>query len=258
MARTIRIPAINFQKFFKDSSKYTPLLIIFLLIASFLLGALTTKISYLEKEINQTQGAPSTVPNSQAGQNLPQEPAVKADVKQGNLPILGNKNAKVTIVEFTDFQCPFCKRFFDETFVQLKSEYIDNGKAKLSIRHFPLTAIHPNAFKAGEAAECANEQGKFWEYHDELFKNQTKWESQPVDEAQKTFTSIAGNLGLNKGSFTSCLSSGKYKANVDKDLSDGQKAQVSGTPTFYINGNQLVGAQPFSSFKTIIDQQFSK
>ena len=260
MARAIKLPSVSLEKFFQDSSQYTPILIVLLLVASFLLGALTTKISYLEK-VGVAGTTSNNSPSTAQGQRSPNQPVpqgAKVDVKQGQLPPLGNKNAKVTIVEFTDFQCPFCKRFFDDALVSIKKEYIDTGKAKLAIRHFPLTAIHPNAFAAGEASECANEQGKFWEYHDLLFKDQTKWESQTGNDAKNTFISSAEGLGLNSGVFTSCLSSGKYKANVDKDLSDGQTAGVSGTPTFYINGQQLVGAQPLASFKTVIDQELSK
>lgn len=103
----------------------------------------------------------------------------KQPVDVGHLPALGNKSAKVTVVEFSDLQCPFCKRFFDETYSQLKKDYIDTGKISLTFRHYPLHSIHPNAQKAAEATECANEQGKFWEYHDILFKLQDSWANQP-------------------------------------------------------------------------------
>lgn len=110
----------------------------------------------------------------------------KVTVNNGHLPLLGKKSAKVTIVEFSDFQCPFCKQFFTDTLSQLTKEYIDTGKVKLYYRQFPLTSIHPNAQIAAEAAECANEQGKFWEFHDILFTNQASWDTLPQTGGQAT------------------------------------------------------------------------
>lgn len=110
----------------------------------------------------------------------------KVTVSTGHLPVLGKKNAKVTIVEFSDFQCPFCKQFFTQTFPEIKKTYIDTGKAKLYFRQYPLTSIHPNAQLAAEASECANDQGKFWEFHDLLFSNQTSWEGLPQTTTSST------------------------------------------------------------------------
>lgn len=115
-------------------------------------------------------------------------PSVKKSVAPGHLPQLGQQNAKVTIVEFSDFQCPFCKAFFDDTLSQLKKDYIDTGKAKMAYRHFPLSSIHKNAQKAGEASECANEQGKFWQYHDLIFQTQETWQNLPTLPASSTTT----------------------------------------------------------------------
>lgn len=128
--------------------------------------------AFLPKAYAQTDTAPLTTQ--------------KVTVNDGHLPVLGKKDAKVTIVEFSDFQCPFCKQFFSETLPQLKKEYIDTGKVKLFYRQFPLTSIHPNAQIAAEAAECANEQGKFWEYHDILFTNQASWVNLPQSTSQAT------------------------------------------------------------------------
>jgi protein-disulfide isomerase len=112
--------------------------------------------------------------------------SAQINVAKGHLPVLGNEKAKITIVEFSDFQCPFCERFFIDTLPQLKKEYLDTGKAQLTFRHFPLTSIHPNAQKAHEASECANEQGKFWEYHDLLFQTQQSWSELPLVQAATT------------------------------------------------------------------------
>lgn len=106
-------------------------------------------------------------------------PIVVKDMKEGSLPLLGNKNAKVSIVEFSDFQCPFCQRFFTDALAKIKTEYVNTGKAKLAFRHYPLS-FHPNAQKAAEASECANEQGQFWKYHDILFNSQQAWENLPA------------------------------------------------------------------------------
>lgn len=108
-------------------------------------------------------------------------PASVMQVGSGHFPVLGNANAPVTVIEFSDFQCPFCESFFKNTFPSLKKDYIDTGKVKFYYRQFPLTSIHPNAQEAAEAAECANEQNKFWQYHDMLFQQQSSWESLPTD-----------------------------------------------------------------------------
>lgn len=114
--------------------------------------------------------------------------SAQVDVANGKLPVLGKDSAKLTIVEFSDFQCPFCESFFTGTYPQLKKNYIDTGKVKLAFRHYPLTGIHPNAQRAHEAAECANEQGKFWEYHDLLFKLQQNWSNLPLTAPTGTTT----------------------------------------------------------------------
>jgi protein-disulfide isomerase len=247
---SLKIPKLNFslREFFENSKAYTPVLLVLLLISSFLLGALTTKLAS-----EKGSSAPDQPEIIQGTGDQP-KPGEKVDVSAGKLPLLGNKDAKVTLVEFTDFQCPFCKRFTDEALVQIKKDYIDTGKANLAVRHYPITAIHPNAFKASEAAECANEQGKFWEYHDTLFTDQAKWETQSAEDAKSTFVGFAQSLGLDTGSFSSCLDSEKHKANIDQDLADGQKAGVTGTPTIFVNGTAVVGAQPYETFKAEIEK----
>ena len=247
--------SLNPLQSFNLGKNTTPVLVVLLVIAAFLIGSLLTKVSYLEKG-TVSPSALGTTPN-QAAAPTP-VPGQKVDVGVGTLPLLGNKNAKVTIVEFSDLQCPFCKRFFDDALPQIKKEYIDTGKVRFAFRHFPLTQIHPNAYKAGSAVECANEQGKFWEYHDNLFKTQDAWASLDNATAVSKFKSYAGELGLNASQFNSCLDSDKYKTNIDKDLADGGAAGVNGTPTTFVNGLSVVGAQPFSSFKTIIDAELAK
>jgi len=164
-------------------------------------------------------------------------------------PVLGNKNAPVTIIEFSDYECPFCGRFFSETLPLLKKEYIDTGKVILVYRDFPLD-IHPNAQKAAEAAECVGEKSDlaYYKMHDLIFDNQ---EQLSTDNLKK----LAKNLGYN---IDNCLDSDKMKPEVEKDLQDGLNYGVDGTPTFFINGMILSGAQPFSAFKDIIEKELNR
>ncbi len=161
-------------------------------------------------------------------------------------PSRGPENAKVTIVEFSDFQCPFCSRVHD-TVEQVMEAY--PGKVRLVFRQFPLE-FHPKAPKAAEAALCAHEQGQFWQYHDVLFKNQNKLEEDDLK-------AHAASLGLDAAKFADCLSSGRMKKTIETDQEAGRKVGVSGTPAFFINGQPLSGAQPLSAFKEVIDQELA-
>lgn len=183
------------------------------------------------------------------------QPQQRQNIPIDNAPSLGAANAPVTIVEFSDFQCPFCASFFNETLPQIQKDYIDTGKARLIYKNLPITKIHPYAEKAAEAAECAGEQGKFWEYHDILFANQQAWISK---NATTVFKEYALTLKLNTTEFNSCLDTNKYSSEISKDLQDGQNAGVSGTPTFFINGIRVVGAQPYSVFKDTIDSELTR
>ncbi len=187
-----------------------------------------------------TGGAAIAAPEQQA----PQEPIDMAKLVDDD-PVEGSADAPVTIVEFSDFQCPFCEKFYSDTLGQVRKDYIDTGKVKLVYRDFPLS-FHPEAEKAAEAAECADDQGKFWEMHDKIFENQ---ETMGV----ASYKQWAPTLGLNSATFNKCLDSGEKAAEVQADFSAGQSAGVSGTPTFFINGTAVVGAQPYSVFKQAID-----
>jgi protein-disulfide isomerase len=165
----------------------------------------------------------------------------------------GDENAPVVIVEFSDFQCPFCERWATETLPQLTQTYIDSGKVRLVYRDFPLSSIHPEAQNAAESAECARDQGKFWEYHDILFENRLDWSG--VGDAK--FKQYAADLGLDTNTFDECLDSDKYNNEVLDDLNDGGSVGVSGTPTFFINGKKLVGAQPFTAFEAAIEEELA-
>ncbi|MEM4271138.1 MAG: DsbA family protein [Candidatus Pacearchaeota archaeon] len=231
---------------------YTPILLVLLLIASFLLGALSTKLSFLEK--GQTGNSPAGTQGTAPNQIPSPGTKTKINIDSGHLPILGKKDAKVTIIEFADFQCPFCERFFKDVLPNLKKDYVDTGKVKLSFRHYAF--LGQESTWAALASECANEQGKFWEYHDYLYNNQGPENSGTF--AKEKLVGFAQNLGLNTNQFSSCLNSDKYSKNVSEDLSAGQKAGVTGTPSTFINGQLIVGAQPYTAFKTLIDEELKK
>jgi protein-disulfide isomerase len=161
----------------------------------------------------------------------------------------------VTIVEFSDFECPFCARFYTDTLPELTKEYIDSGEIAFYYRHCPLS-FHPQAVPSALASECANDQGKFWEMHDKIFdENNAGKLGSATDE---TYKGYAADLGLNADQFNSCFDDKTHQSKVDEDFAAGNEVGVSGTPTFYINGRQLVGAQPFTAFKAVIDEELKK
>ena len=179
----------------------------------------------------------------------------KVDVSTGDGIVLGNADAPVTIIEFSDFQCPYCARFVTQTMPELKSKYIDTGKVNLVFREFPLS-FHQNSNNAANAAECAGD--KFFEMHDKLFAGQADWSS--VADPTTVFKGYAKATGVNTTQWDSCYSSKQYADEISKDFSDGAAAGVTGTPTFFIGNDKdgytmLVGAQPASAFEQIIDAE---
>jgi len=173
-------------------------------------------------------------------------PKVKVNYDPSRLK--GNANARITIVEFADFACPFCRQV-DSTLTKLIAKY--EGKVKLAYRDFPVGELHPQAQLAAEASRCASEQNKFWEYHDFLFQNSGTL-------SREDLTKGAEELRLDSKQFDSCLSSGKYKSQIDQDVQDGIRAGVFGTPGFFINGVFLAGAQPAAAFEKIIDEELEQ
>ena len=163
-------------------------------------------------------------------------------------PVLGNASAPVTIVEFSDFQCPYCLRA-SPTLKQLRQTYGD--KVRVVWKDYPLTQIHPQAFKASEAGHCAAEQGKFWEYHDKLFASQQAL--QP--ESLKTY---AQELGIDSAKFDACLDAGKYAERVRDGVSAGAQLGVNSTPTIFINGRRFEGAQPYEILASVVDEELAK
>lgn len=186
--------------------------------------------------------------------NNPNPPAVNGNTEvsiSDDDPILGDKDAEISIVEFSDFQCPFCERAYSGALAQFKqSDYFENGEVNLVYKHFPLRSIHPDAQKAGEAAECARRQGKFWEYHDTLFENQ-----RALDGA--SLKSYASQLGLDTSKFNSCLDNGEATAKVNADLDEATAAGGRGTPYFVLINSDgetqtVSGAVPWSNFESAI------
>jgi protein-disulfide isomerase len=171
-------------------------------------------------------------------------------------PFLGNKDAKVTLVEFSDFQCPFCARYSQQTLPAIVKEYVDAGRVKYVLRDFPIPALHPQAPKSHEAAHCAGEQGKYWEMHHRLFGDIRGQDAEKL-------TAHARALRLDVKKFEQCLASGRHGSTVKKALEEGQRAGVRGTPSFFVGRSgdgrtvqatrMLRGAQPYERFKAVLD-----
>lgn len=173
---------------------------------------------------------------------------------------LGDKNAPVTIVEFSDYQCPYCRSFYNETLDQIKEKYIETGKAKLVYRDYPLS-FHSGALPAALAAECAREQEGdeiYFAMHNKIFDGQNLLGNGTVDIPDEDLRKYAQELDLDMDTFDECIESEKFKEEIYADMADGQRAGISGTPGFIINGQRLSGAQPFSAFESIIEAELSK
>ena len=224
-------------------------------------GNIVTGLATLQKAAPQPVGQqPLPVPTQpgtpeQGAQPEPRAPAPAAEPAMKGLlkdaaGTLGNPNAKVVFVEFSDFQCPFCGRFYKESEIQLRRDYVDTGKVLFLYKDFPLS-FHPNAEPAAEAARCAAEQGRFWEFHDKIFSNQ-------ADLSADNYKKWATELGLNASQFNSCFDAGKYKADIQANFNEGSQLGVSGTPSFLVGkadgkSQLIVGAMPYSEFKQAVD-----
>jgi protein-disulfide isomerase len=177
--------------------------------------------------------------------NLEPPPIVRADVPVDGAPVRGAAEAPVTIVEFSDFQCPFCKGV-QATLADLLKRY--PGKVKLVYRDFPIDGLHPQARRAAEAARCARDQGKFWEYHDLLFAEAPK-------AAPEDLERYAQHVGLDVAAFARCLSDNVHRAAVQRDIDEGTRLGLTATPIFFINGRSLMGAQPIDAFIRLIEEE---
>ena len=204
------------------------------------------------KDVPTAQNTQAQNPSSQPSYNLQKPkpaggenaPSIQTFEITKNDHIRGDFNAPITLVEFSDFECPFSERHY-LTLKKILADY--KGKVRLVYKHFPL-GFHPNAQKAAEASECAGEQGKFWEYHDKLFENFTSGYS------LENFKKWAKDLGLKPDEFNNCLDSGKYAKKVQTDYQEGLQKGVKGTPTTFVNGQLVSGALPYESFRQVIEQ----
>jgi len=179
----------------------------------------------------------------QSNRNDNQNTDISSVIETTDDPYFGQADAKIVIVEFSDFQCPYCLQAFPVV-RQIFTDYKD--QIKFIYRDFPLIAQHPQAEKAAEAGECAQEQGKFWEMHDKIFINQ----SDLTDPSLKRY---AKEIGLDSASFIACLDSGRMSGEVQEDLSNGLQVGVSATPTFYFNGRKFEGSMTYEQMSAIID-----
>lgn len=164
-------------------------------------------------------------------------------------PMKGDKDAEVTIIEFSEYECPFCGKYVQETFSRIKEEYIDTGKVRYVFRDFPL-GFHEHAHKAAEAAECAHDQDRYWEYHDLLFENQGALDLESLKQ-------YAEELELDTEEFNECLDSGRHAEEVAADIKDATEFGVAGTPSFFVNSYSVSGAMPFEAFKQLIEAELN-
>jgi len=217
--------------------------------------ALRREIEELREGQRRLEGQIEEIKKLLAGTRPPETRNVVVAV--AGSPFKGEPTATVTVVEFSDYQCPFCRRYARDTFPRIEAEYVRTGKVRYVFRDFPIGSLHPRAFKAHEAGHCAGEQGKYWEMHDRLFKNQR---ALMVDNLR----GFARDLGLKVEDFNSCLDQGKYATTVSEDLAAGSAVGVTGTPTFFIGktaadgtieATSVRGAQPITSFRQAIDRQ---
>ncbi|MEJ0021797.1 MAG: DsbA family protein [Candidatus Doudnabacteria bacterium] len=233
------------KKFIEYAGKYGWVISIILSVAA--LGFSVYNLRVLKIKITQqnSQAAAAPAPGGVAGISVDKLLAGMS----GSEPVLGDKNAPVTMYEFADFQCPFCKRFFDSSLPELKQKYVDTGKVKVIFVN--VAFLGQESKDAAEAAKCASDQGQFWPYHDSLYDNQSG-ENQGTFSAAK-LQSLAKNLHLNLNDFNQCTASHKYQKAVSDETDLANQNGVSSTPTFLINGQQIIGAQPTATFEQKLD-----
>lgn len=205
--------------------------------------------SFASQNQAQVQAQPQGNPASPTQNQQPEtEQIVRYDVPVDDDPFYGPENAPITIIEFSDFECPYCRKWHVEVFQRLLDTY--QGQIKFVYRDFPLTSIHPNAFPAAEAANCAGEQGVYWPYHNMLF-------SMELGLSTESYQQYAQELGINVETFNACMAEGKYKAEIQADFEYAAQLGVRSTPTFFINGIAVVGAQSFEVFQQVIEKELA-
>lgn len=222
-----------------------------IILAAFLVGLgagyvvwavpLTARAEAAEAQAAEAQAA--SAQQSQTAQNVQ-----RYDVPVDDDPILGPEDAKITIIEFSDYECPYCRRWHQEVFPQIQEKYGD--QVRFVYRDFPLYSIHPNAGPAAEAANCAGEQDAYWEFNHLVY-------AATEELSSSLYEQFAEEIGLNMESFKICVTEQRYKSEVDADYEYASQLGVRSTPTFFINGLAVVGAQPFEVFERIIDMELA-
>jgi protein-disulfide isomerase len=221
-----------------------PLAFVLGLYAGFMLWGRPSAVS--TPAANQAGADPAAAAQSAAAQTPQKTTRYKVD--DGGNPALGPNNAPITIIEFSDYQCPYCRQWYSEVYQRLLQTYPD--KIRFVYRDFPLSSIHPEAEAAAEAADCAGEQGRYYDFHDKLFSGE-------VELSSAAYTQYAQELGLDQVKFKDCVSSQRFKNEVTADYQSAANLGVRSTPTFFINGIPLIGAQPFEAFQEVIDKELS-
>ncbi len=235
---------------------------ILLAVVVFLLGAaiggMAVKIQYLENQAKTgtgTQAAAAAAQPAAAPSPTPPPTPTKVSVAlTGDDPFLGDPNAKVNVVEFADYQCPFCEQFFKTTFPQIKKDYVDTGKVKFYYKN--LAFLGQESTDAANAALCAKEQNQFWQYHDYLFNHQGQENSGTF--SKDNLKKFAADLGLNTTQFNSCLDGAKYNSVVQADAAEANKNGFNSTPSVAVGSTPIIGAQPYSQFQSAIDAELAK
>ena len=244
----------------KKTVNLTNYILVFLLAVAAFLGGMVVK-DFLNKGSSSSKGEvrvaqPSPAPAKQAA-GQPETVVLgeedQAEIEKGGAATKGAKDAPITIVEFSEYQCPWCQRYVEETYSQIFDEY--GGQIYYIFRDYPLP-FHQHAQKMAEAARCAGDQEKYWLMHDLLFEKRDDWVNE--EKVDDKLMAYAKSLNLDLDQFSSCLDSGQHTQAVKDDVELGKKMGVSGTPSFFVNGQLLVGAQPFSAFKKLIDAQLEK
>jgi protein-disulfide isomerase len=242
MRRMEQLPTSSVEKSdtvtFKRSYFYSVLVVL-----AFAVGIL---VGYLAWGRGSISAAPAA--NNPSAQAAPTQAFRRYDIPTKGFPSIGPDDAPIVIVEFSDFQCPFCKRWHDQVYDSLMAAY--PGKIRLVYRNLPLTQIHPQSMSSAEASLCADEQNAYWQYNAKLFENSEVLNAD-------IFATLATDLGLDTAAFEACMSGHKYKAKIEADMKFSIDLGVQSTPTFFINGLAIVGAQPLSAFQEIIDKELA-
>jgi protein-disulfide isomerase len=197
---------------------------------------------------NAEMAAANQPENSDQGNLTPTPKVIRYNIPIDDDVVLGPETAAITVIEFSDYECPFCKKWHDEVFYKLRDQYGD--QIRFVYRDFPLYGLHPNAASAAEAAQCAGAQNKYWEYHERLFSGEKSF-------GRASYVEFANQLNLDQPSFEKCIDDRTFQKEVEADYQFASELGIQSTPTFFINGLAIVGAQPFEVFERIINMELA-